>query len=79
MGYCLVVNTQNTSFHSTSVQLPTNIFNKVFRNMCEVYSHYLTITSFMCDTLYYWWYWTKGGAVLHLQEFRTNSITLFMI
>lgn len=47
--------------------------------MCEVYSHYLTITSFMCDTLYYWWYWTKGGAVLHLQEFRTNSITLFMI
>lgn len=47
--------------------------------MCEVCSHYLAITSFMCDTLYYWSYWTKGGAVLHLQEFKTNSITLFVI
>lgn len=35
--------------------------------------HEAAIT-FISDTLYYWWYWTKGGAVLHLEELEASGI-----
>lgn len=72
-----VTNTQSISFSSTLVDSNTEltikwyygIFKKVSRKMYDVCSHKIVTASFVCDTVYYWWYWTKGGAVLRLVEF----------
>lgn len=46
--------------------------------MYGVCSHRIATVSIVCDTLYYWWYWTKGGAVLHLDELKAGRIPLHL-